>query len=346
MQRSLRWFAAGLVLATIASARPIHASEELIDGIAAQVGTHIVLFSEVMAKVAETETRMIEAGAPQSEVFKLRADGLERMIEQKILESEVERLELRASEAEIDQVINVLAADNGITVLQLADSVESQGMTMEQYRAEIRAKVEQRKVMTQALQAKVNIEEAEVRQIFADRFSDQPAGGTQVHLRHLLIPVTPTRDISAACKEVKASVARIRAGESFELVAAEVSVVSPENGGDIGWVHQDALAGWMSGLIEELKPGEMSEISQQSFGCNILKLVERNQYEPVTFEQARPALEQALYSQKIEAEYSAWMEELREHTYIKRRGYFADAANFDPIETESSDPDAGESLFQ
>jgi peptidyl-prolyl cis-trans isomerase SurA len=346
MQRLLPWFVAGLVFATAAPPKPSHATEELIDGIAAQVGAHIVLVSEVMAKVAETETRMIEAGAPQSEVFKLRADGLERMIEQKILENEVQRLELGVSDSEIDEVISVLAAENNITVGQLNDSVKSQGMTMEQYRSEIRSKIEQRKVMTQALQPKVNIEEGEVRQLFEERFSDQPAGGIQVHLRHLLIPVSPTRDIFVACEEAKTSAARISAGEPFELVATEMSVVSPANGGDIGWVHLESLAGWMSDLIVNLQPGEVSEISQQSFGCNILKLVERNRYEPVTFEQARPSLEQALYSRKMEVEYASWMDELREHTYIKRRGYFADAARFDPIEPESSDLEPGHSLFQ
>ena len=40
-----------------------------------------------------------------------------------------------------------------------------------------------------------------------------------------------------------------------------------------------------------------------------------------------------------------WMEELRKHTYIKRRGYFAEAADLE-IETESSDPLASQSLFQ
>ena len=106
------------------------------------------------------------------------------------------------------------------------------------------------------------------------------------------------------------------------------------------------MASWMSGLIAPLQPGEMSEISRQPFGCNILKLVERTQYEPVSFDQARASLEQALYSQKMEAEYSTWMEDLRKHTYIKRRGYFADAANFDPINAESRDPQAGQSLLQ
>ena len=102
----------------------------------------------------------------------------------------------------------------------------------------------------------------------------------------------------------------------------------------------------MSSLLAELQPGGVSEVSRQSFGCNILKLVERARYEPITFDQARASLEQALYSQKIEAEYSTWMEDLRKHTYIKRRGYFADAASFDPIETESDNPDVGQSLFQ
>jgi len=345
MRRLSPWLLAGLLITVIAEPGSARAGEELVDGIAAQVGNQIVLVSEVLAKVADTEHRMVEAGAPQSEIYKLRADGLERMIEQKIIENEVQRLELRASDAEIDQVISALASENNITLAQLADSVQSQGMTMEEYRAEIRSKVEQRKVMTQALQPKVNIEEQELRDLYVARFADQPTGGMQVHLRHILITVEPGREISIACDETEAAAARIRDGEPFEVVASEVSAVSPESGGDIGWVHADSLARWMSDLVKDLKPGEVSQISRQPFGCNILKLVERKQYEPITFEQARPSLEQALYAQKIEAEYTTWMDELRKHTYIKRRGYFADAASFD-LETDSEDSEVGKSLFQ
>jgi peptidyl-prolyl cis-trans isomerase SurA len=336
---------AGLAIAAVSQQTAL--AEEMIDGIAAQVGRNVVLYSEVLAKVSDMEARLVEAGAPQSEIHKLRADGLERMIEEKILEGEVERLELRASDAEIDQVIEVLASDNGITIDQLHDTVRSQGMTMEDYRAEIRGKVEQRKVMNQALQAKIVIEEEEVRRAFDERFANQPQGGDQVHIRQLLVPVQAGRSIDVVCAAADQAMARIRGGETFEAVASEFSAVSPKNGGDIGWLHADSLASWMAKLLAPLDPGEHTEVSRQPFGCNILKLVERRAYEPVTYEQARPLLEQDIYAKKAEVEFTEWMEDLRKHTYIKRRGYFAEAANFDDIGGQrEADPLERESLFQ
>jgi hypothetical protein len=43
----------------------------------------------------------------------------------------------------------------------------------------------------------------------------------------------------------------------------------------------------------------------------------------------------------MEAEFVTWMDELRKHTYIKRRGYFADAAKLDDAMPNSEDSEAG-----
>ena len=78
--RALAAAASILLLAAVPASRP-GAAELLVDGIAAQVGSDIVLVSEVLEMVAPTEVRMREAGAPDVEIAKLRADGLESIIE-------------------------------------------------------------------------------------------------------------------------------------------------------------------------------------------------------------------------------------------------------------------------
>lgn len=326
MRRIFLWLAAGLWAVITSTAAPARAAEELVDGIAAQVGDGVVLISEVMAVVAGMEEKLREAGAPESEIAKLRAGGLERMIEEKLVESEVRRLELYATDEEIDEAIAVIAQDNGLTVEQLEASVKAQNLPMEEYRAAIKSKVEQRKVMSTALGSKVTVDEEEVKSMYKKRFSDQPKGGEQVHVRQILVPAGPSKNMQTACAEVRAAYDRIVAGEGFEVVATEVTAIAGEHGGDIGWLHTDSLASWMADILGSLEPGQFSEVSQQTFGCTILKLVERQAYEPVTYEQAKDALFQQVYQQKLEEEWIRWMDELREHTYIKRRGYFADAA--------------------
>ncbi|MCZ6784818.1 MAG: hypothetical protein O7G30_16085, partial [Proteobacteria bacterium] len=80
-----------VVLASCATAAA-GAAEEVIDGIAAQVGNDIVLISEVNQMAAPVEERMRNAGAPAGEVARMRADVLDRLIEGRLMADVVRRL--------------------------------------------------------------------------------------------------------------------------------------------------------------------------------------------------------------------------------------------------------------
>jgi peptidyl-prolyl cis-trans isomerase SurA len=304
------------------------AAERILDGIAAQVGGQIVLISEVMDMVTDTEREMRAAGAPESEIAKLRAEGLERMIEWRLIEQVVKRAELYASDAEVDETIATIARENQITLEQLRQSVVANGLSFADYRAQIKRELERRKVVNSMIGSKVRVEESEALALYEQRFSEQPGGGVQYHVRQLLIPAGPGRDLATVCGAVRAAQVRLAEGEPFQALAQRLSAVAPERGGDIGWVHEDSLAPWMVAALSPLAEGQVSDLIELPFGCSLLELVERREYQPVSFEQVRPMLEQEIFEQKLAAEYADWMEKLRERTYIDRRGYFADAARF------------------
>ena len=58
------------------------------------------------------------------------------------------------------------------------------------------------------------------------------------------------------------------------------------------------------------------------FGCNLLHLVDRRTFTPITYEQAAPQLQQFLVGKKTEEEYIEWLEVLRNQTFIDRKGAF------------------------
>ena len=112
---------------------------------------------------------------------------------------------------------------------------------------------------------------------------------------------------------------------SFAEAASRFSDTNAETGGDLGWVHAEELAGWMGPSVAKLEPGEVSEVIPMSFGCNLLEVVERREFTPVSFKDAQPALYQSLFQQKMEEEYVLWIEKLRKQVYIERRGIYAEA---------------------
>lgn len=309
-------------------AAPVGADEMIRDGIAAQVGSEIILISEVLDRVSELEEQMREAGAPQEEIVRLRAAGLEKLIEARLIGQIVQRGELFATDDEINAAIASIASENGITIEQLEATVIAQGLAYDEYREKIKSSIEQQKVIRAVVASKVRVDESEIRALYDERFSDQPAGGVVIHLRQILVTfgdVAPI-DPRAVCAPVYAGLARIRAGEPFETVASETSEVAPAEGGDIGWLHTDSIAIWMREIIDALQVGEVSDVAELPFGCSVLKLVDRRDFEPITYEVAKPRLNEEVYQAHLEEEFRTWMEEMRSQTFIERKGHFAEAA--------------------
>ena len=148
-----------------------------------------------------------------------------------------------------------------------------------------------------------------------------------VHLQHILVSFQGDQeaDFSAAQQKTEAALARIRAGDSFAVVAQQVSDVSPETGGDVGWVHADALASWMAPAVRALQPGETSEPLRTRFGYNLLHLVDRREFRKPAFDEVQDALYQEAYSRQLEAKYEEWIEKLRAQTYIDIKASYLEA---------------------
>jgi len=297
----------------------------VIDSIAAQVGSEIVLLSEV-TQLSESVEREIRAnGASEAEILEVRSRVLERLIERRLIDQVVKKAELEAIDSEIDHAIQSIAKENKLSPEQLRESVEANGLAFPAYRERIRGEIQHMKVLNGMVRSRVRVEESEVRELYDKRFSDQPAGGTEVHLLHLLIGVTEQRDLAAACEKIEEALSRMRAGAKFQEVGQQLSETNPETGGDLGWLHQDNLAAWMAPVVASLQPGQTSEAISTPFGCNALHLLERREHKRESYEEARAELRAELFDQRVEVEYSKLLDKLRAQTFIDRKGGFARA---------------------
>jgi peptidyl-prolyl cis-trans isomerase SurA len=312
-------------VASFALAPAAGAAEMLVEGIAAQVGSEIVLASEVMELAGPVEQRLRQAGAPPSEITMVRKDALERLIENKLVGSVVERLELGADREEVDAAIQAIADENGLTIDQLLSSVASHGLTVDEYREKIRGQIEHTKVINAMIRSRVQISEEEVRALYDEVYGDQKSGGEEIHLRHILVLADGPRasTLDGACAIVEAARTEIELGENdFPTVARRVSDMNPESGGELGWMHRDDLARWMATTVRDLDPGQMSAVVEMPFGCNLLQVVDRRSFEPVSFEEAKGRLQNEIFQRKTEEQYVEWIDTLRSQTYIDRKAGF------------------------
>jgi peptidyl-prolyl cis-trans isomerase SurA len=327
-------------LAVVLSAVPgARAAEELLDGIAAQVGSDVVLVSEVTRVTAPMEDQLRKAGATDRDINMVRVDMLERLIERRLVEQVVRRMELQASDAEVDQAVAAIAAENNITLDQLRESLESHGVTFESYREKIRGEIQRSKILNGMVRSKVKVEDEQVRALYEQRYGSQRQGGEEMHLRHLVVTggEEAPRSHEQACEQVRAAHERIQAGEAFGDLARELSENNPAAGGDVGWVHEQDIAKWMADAVRGLEAGQVSAVIEMPFGCNLFQVVERRGFQPLSYEQAEQQLYAELFNRALETEYEKWIDEIRSHTYIERKGIFAEAARLGD-EDKARDP--------
>lgn len=109
----------------------------------------------------------------------------------------------------------------------------------------------------------------------------------EVHARHILVPEEA---------EAKAAVARLKKGEDFAKLAAELSKDpgSGKEGGDLGWFAKERMVPEFAEAAFKLKKGEVSEPVKSQFGWHVIKLEDRRTKPLPTFDEVKPQIDQYL----------------------------------------------------
>lgn len=123
-------------------------------------------------------------------------------------------------------------------------------------------------------------------------FAGKP-GETEVHARHILVPDEA---------DAKAAIAEIKAGADFATVA-KVRSKDPgsADGGDLGFFKQGDMVPEFAAVAFALKPGEISQTPVKSqFGWHVIKVEERRQAPPASFEESKDQIRQGIIQEGIQ----------------------------------------------
>lgn len=120
------------------------------------------------------------------------------------------------------------------------------------------------------------VSEAQMKAFYDEQVKALPVE-TEVRARHILVE---TEDAA------KAALARLKAGEDFAKLAAELSKDpgSGKEGGDLGYFTKDRMVPEFAEAAFKIEPGKMSEIVKSQFGYHIIKVEDRREKKPPAFE--------------------------------------------------------------
>lgn len=142
-------------------------------------------------------------------------------------------------------------------------------------------------------------------------------------ISQIFLPISVTdADVAAARAQADAARARVLGGESFALVAGEISADanSAQAGGVLGTFQLTDLSEAFQSALGEVPEGGLSEPVRTPAGWYVFKVLARRNGRTYTYEEVSEQLRQAVESQKIEAKLADYVKELRKRFFIDEKG--------------------------
>lgn len=253
--------------------------DDSLDRIVAVINDDVILKSELDRALANIQAQYGSGGQlPDRET--LAKQVLQRLIVMQLQVQRAGETGIRISDAEFQQSLSRLAEQNGITVEQLAQSLQQQGLSPDEFRRAFREELLAQRLRQRYTQSQVNVTDTEIENLLA---SGTLKSG-EVRLAHIVVDLAQSatsEDVEAARARIEAAAREIAAGGDFAAAAIKYSN-GPQalEGGDLGWRSYDEVPELFSEAIATLSKGEVSRPMRGPSGFHLLKLVDAREGQP------------------------------------------------------------------
>ncbi|MES0445860.1 MAG: SurA N-terminal domain-containing protein [Desulfobacterales bacterium] len=298
-------------------------SAEIVDRIVAVVNDDIITLFELNLSFKPYADKIRERGYPLEEeskvLFKTWEDILNQLIEQKITDQEIKRYKISISEQEIDQTIERIKEANYYTDEDLRAALANDGLTMEEYRKQMKEQILRKRLVNLKVTSKIVITKEDIKSYY-ETHKDKYGGENKYHLRNIIMKVSSLVDEKEKL-EVKARMdevyAKLKDGQSFETMAMNYSESLASEGGDLGLFGLSELSLQLQKAINGMKAGEFTPVLYTDQGYQILFVQEVVNTLGKPLEEVSPEIERILFDDIVDKNFQSWLEDLRKQSHIK-----------------------------
>jgi peptidyl-prolyl cis-trans isomerase SurA len=255
----------------------LQAAVEPLDQIVAVVNDDVIAKSELDSSVSEMQAQLEQKGITPPPLAILRQQVLDRMISKRLQLQTAQRLGLSVDDDTVTKAIANIAKTNNITLLQLREVLERDGISFPLFREQLREDILINRLKQKEVINRIVITEQDVNNFLAREIGSQRQRSA-VHLLHILIS-TPEgaspEDIQAAKNKAQKVYEDLSKGADFAQVAMRVSDGRQAlEGGDLGWIETSRIPSLFTKLVDTMEPGDVSEPIRNASGFHIVKLLE------------------------------------------------------------------------
>jgi len=296
----------------------------LVDRIVAVVNDEIITLFDLnkMLKPYITNIKALGYSAEKERetLFQVRKDLLDQLISQKLTDQEVKRFNIQINELEIDKAVEQIKEARSYTDEDLRNGLAQQGLTLEDYRKEIKEQILRSRVVNREIKSKVVITSEDIKAYY-EKHPEKYAGDKKYKIWNLYSKIPSAGDSSekqAVMEKMKAIEARLKQGESFESLVDQLSGSdSSVQGSDLGMFRFDELSPVLRAPVKDLNAGEYSPIIDTEFAYQIIYVEKIMETPTKSIAEVETEIQEALYNEYVNSRFQEWLEELRQQSHIK-----------------------------
>lgn len=248
------------------------------DRIVAVVNDDVITLFELRTRLDLALTQLKQQGTPLPPREVLEKQMLERLVMDKVQLQFARESGVRVDDAQLEQTIQRIAANNKMSMAQFRDALQKDGIPFAKFREDIRNEVTIARVREREVESKIAISEGEIDNYLSGD-SAKSGESEQYEVAHILLR-SPESASPEQIQKLKAKsdlvLERLAKGEDFSQLAAAYSD-APDGlqGGSLGMRSLDRLPAIFSEVVAKLKVGEVAPVLRSPNGFHIVKLVSK-----------------------------------------------------------------------
>jgi peptidyl-prolyl cis-trans isomerase SurA len=302
-----------------------------VEEIIARVNDQIITRSDYDRALKDMDQEAHEHGASMQEISEGHKGLLRTLIDQQLWLSKGKELSITGDTELIKKLNEIRKQYNMESMEDLEKAAKDQGVSWEDFKANIRNGIITQLVMRQQVGEKVQITPGEVARYY-EQHQQEYVRQESIHLSEILVSASaangdqPDPAVLAAAKAKADDIeAKLHAGGDFSQLARTFSDGSTASeGGDLGDYKPGALAKVLEEATFPLKDGQFTAPIQTRQGYVILKVIKHTPGGVPPLADVEEQVEEAYYMSKMEPAIRAYLTTMREEAYVEVAPGYAD----------------------
>jgi len=310
-----------------------------VEDIIARINDQIITRSDYDRATKELDGEARQHGASMQEISAAHKDLLRNLIDQQLWLSKGKELSINGETELVNRLNEIRKQYNLETLEDLEKAAKQQGVSFEDFKANIRNGVITQEVMRQEVGRRIQFTPGEAQRYY-DQHKQEYARQESVNLAEILV-ATPTpapsvtekggvepddpAKLAAAKSKADEIEGKLHAGGDFSQLARSFSDgPTAAQGGDLGQFQRGALAKVLEDATFSLKDGQFTDPIRTRQGFVILKVVKHVSGGVPEFKDVQQQVEEAFYMARMEPAMREYLTKMREEAYLDIKPGFTD----------------------